>query len=933
MRCRPSADNELHDVQRPPGRRVPPVTAGLQAGPGSLVGRYLGRSAMFPPTGGAPHGRYDELTGTTGTATTGTGGTGGTPGTVLPGWAEIAGALDAVGPEGLGGLTALVDRLLEDDGVTYTPVSPGQKAAVPAQRWALDPVPLLIDAGNWNRLEAGLRQRSALLDLLLTDIYSTRGVLARGVVPPELIFEHEHYLRKAHGISIPGAHQLFFHAVDVCRDPDGAFLALGDRTQAPSGAGYAMADRRVISRVLPEPFRRSAPRGLGNFFHSVLGSLQAVAPTGAENPRIVVLSPGTHSETAFDQAFLAALLGLPLVESADLTVRGGRLWMRALGRYEPVDVVLRRVDAAWSDPLDLRPDSRLGVVGLTEVCRRGTVTVVNGLGSGVVENPGLLPYLPALARDLLGEELTLPSVPTFWCGREAALSHVLAHFDDMVLRPTGPGGPVVPAALSAVDQAQWRSRITAEPTRWVGQHRAAFSEAPVVGVDGLTAGRVGMRVFTVAHQSGYVAMPGGLGRVIGDDALPAPFENVPTGPSVAKDVWVRSVRAEPSSERVALLDPGPLVEPVGMAAATSPRALEDLFWLGRYAERTEDLTRLLIAARELADTFRFRPYDAGAGAVPVLLSAVTAVFAAYPTEAPPDPAYRTPPDPAYRTPPDPAHRTPPDPAYRTPPDPAHRMRALVLDAGTPGTVAQSLAGLQETARSVRDQLSGDTWMVLAGVDRAVAELASAPADTGAVLASTHAAILSGMLALSGLASENMVRDPGWQLMDIGRRLERGQQLTALLLATLTEAHPDEVESIVIESVLAVAESGLTYRRRYRGRVQVGTVLELLLLDTGNPRSLAYQVNSIVVSLRQLPDASGTSRPQRLAEELVTTLRRARPAAMDDIDPAGRRPELAEFLAHVQEALRQLADAVATARFWRSRPMLPLGQLVGPAGPQ
>jgi uncharacterized alpha-E superfamily protein len=253
------------------------------------------------------------------------------------------------------------------------------------------------------------------------------------------------------------------------------------------------------------------------------------------------------------------------------------------------------------------------------------------------------------------------------------------------------------------------------------------------------------------------------------------------------------------------------------------------------------------------------------------------------------------------------------------------MRVVVLDASTPGTVAQSLAGLQETARAVRDQLSGDTWVVLAGVDRALAELAAAPGDAGAVLQSTHAAILSGMLALSGLASENMVRDPGWRLMDTGRRIERGQQLAALLRSTLTRRHPAEVESIVIESVLAVAESGLTYRRRYRGQVQVGTVLELLLLDPGNPRSLAYQVQAIAENLRQLPTASGTSRPERLTEELIAKLRRARPAEMDDVAADGGRPALAEFLTTVHDALLLLADAVATAHFWRSRPMLALGE--------
>ena len=618
---------------------------------------------------------------------------------------------------------------------------------------------------------------------------------------------------------------------------------------------------------------------------------------------MVVLSPGTHSETAFDQAFLASVLGLPLVESADLTVRGGRLWMRALGRYEPVDVVVRRVDAAWSDPLDLRPDSQLGVVGLTEACRRGTVTVVNTLGSGVLENPGLLPYLPALARELLGEE----SETATPCRRSGAVttssrSHVLAHFDQMVLRPTGPGSSVVPAMLSSSDQTQWRLRIGAEPTRWVGQQRASFSEAPVVGAGGLVAQRVGLRLFTVAHQSGYVAMPGGLGRVVGR-------------PGTAR---LRRIEGEHPDRtiggqgRLGALGAGRAVDlgradqpagfrPVGRAdrdgrgglttGAGGPVLARSL----RRAHRGSDPT-----ADHGARIGRHLPFPSlrsrlrvGSGAAVGGLGGLCRL----PGVASAGRIRRA------------------------------RMRQLVLDAATPGTVAQSLAGLQETARAVRDQLSGDTWMVLAGVDRAIAELAASPDDSGAVLQTTHAAILSGMLALSGLASENMVRDPGWRLMDIGRRLERGQQLAALLRATLTQAHPSDVESIVIESVLAVAESGLTYRRRYRGRVQVGTVLELLMLDAGNPRSLAYQVNAIADNLKHLPDASGTSRPERLTEELAATLRRARPSEMDDLDRTGSRAELDEFLTDIHDALRNLADAVAAAHFWRSRPMLPLGQNV------
>jgi uncharacterized circularly permuted ATP-grasp superfamily protein/uncharacterized alpha-E superfamily protein len=856
---------------------VPPT--GSPSARASLVQTYLARSGMFTPGVGDPH-RYDEMTGS--------------QGSLLPGWTELAAEIDAIGEVGLSGLAGQVDRLLEDDGVTYTPVDAvgSHPDATPAgpQRWHLDPLPLVVGEAEWARLEAGLIQRSTLLDAVLTDLYGPGKLVENGLLPPELVYQHPDYLRPAHGIVIPGAHQLFFHALDVCRDVTGEFQALGDRTQAPSGAGYAMADRRAVSKVLPDLFRRTAPRGLSAFFHTMRSALASVAPGEAQDPRVVVLTPGTHSETAFDQAMLASLLGVPLVESADLTIRRGRLWMLSMGRFEPVDVVVRRVDAAWSDPLDLRPDSRLGVVGLAEACRRGTVTVVNTLGSGVLENPGFIPFLPKLGRAVLGESLKVRSVPTFWCGDDAGRGHVLANLDRMVLRSTTRAGSVFPAMMSRDELGTWRARIEAEPTRWVGQELAPFSEAPMATPDGLTAGQVSLRLFTVAHGSGYVAMPGSLGRVQDGELTSAGRGRT----SVAKDVWVRSGRAEAPDRRDGRvwLYEGPLVAPEPVESTASPRVLEDMFWLGRYAERTEDLVRLLTAARYRVDDFRFRPEHLGAGCVPVLLAAVSSVSGTR--------------------------------AISPDEEPTRRLRELMLDTAEKGSVAQSLAGLRESARSVRDQLSGDTWMVLAATDRAVGELADAAPGAGMVLASKQADVLSGMLALSGLISENMIRDPGWYFLDLGRRIERAQQVIALVRATLTRSHSSATDSLVVESVLAASESGVTYRRRYRGRIQVATMLELLLLDAGNPRSLAYQVAAARTDLRALPDSSGTSRPVRRLEEVDSTLRRVRPEELDRIGPDGVRTELLELLDGLYDALRGIADAIATQHFWHPSPMHSLG---------
>ena len=349
------------------------------------------------------------------------------------------------------------------------------------ERWRLDPLPLVVEDAEWTRLEAGLIQRSTLLDAVLTDLYGPDKLIENGLLPPELIYQHPDYLRPAHGITIPGAHQLFFHAADVCRAATGEFQALGDRTQAPSGAGYAMADRRVVSRVLPDLFRRSAPRGLGAFFHTMRSALASVAPNEAEDPRVVVLTPGTHSETAFDQAMLASLLGVPLVESADLTIRRGRLWMLSMGRFEPVDVVVRRVDAYWSDPLDLQARTPgWASSGWRRPAVAGRVTVVNTLGSGVLESPGLAP-VPAAAGPggARGDPENGVGADVLVRRRDRAVPRA---------EPSGPDGAAadrpwqvgVPGDDVPLPSRQtWRVRLEAEPTRWVGQQVAPFSEAPM----------------------------------------------------------------------------------------------------------------------------------------------------------------------------------------------------------------------------------------------------------------------------------------------------------------------------------------------------------------------------------------------------------------------------------------------------------------------
>ncbi|HEX8489241.1 MAG TPA: circularly permuted type 2 ATP-grasp protein, partial [Propionibacteriaceae bacterium] len=661
----------------------------------------------------------------------------GPDGRVRTSWEPLLDDLHAFADTDLVPAQREVARLLADDGVTYTPTPassisivdrPTPSAAAElstAKPWRLDPLPLLLDAAEWAGIEVGVVQRAELLAAILSDLYGAQRLLAEQHIPPTAVLDHDEFLRPLVGIEALSSQRLFMLAADLGRDPAGQWKVLADRTQAPSGAGYAMENRRVVSRVIPQMYHEAHLYRLTPFFHAMRMALVDAAPRGVEDPRVVVLSPGPLSETAFDQAFVASLLGFPLVEGSDLTVREGRVWMRALGRLEPVDVILRRVDSTWSDPLELRAGSRLGVAGLATAVRQGNVSVVNNLGSGVLENPALLPFLPELCQRLLGEPLRLPSVDTWWCGDEASLSHVLTHLESLVVRPISrnAGRSVVGSALTGAQRKDLVARLKANPHRFVGQEVLRLSSAPTSERDRLVRRNVMLRSFAVRHGTSYTAMLGGLARVndgarTAEDVLVTPAEG-----GVAKDVWV--VSPDPVAGANALQSgatpPRSSVSTAAEAAAHSsassftamvPRVLSDLYWFGRYAERTEDLLRLVLATRTVAietdlDLSHGRSLD-------VLLRAVTHVSTTYPgflTEDPPG-----------------------DGTLRA--MMPGELRSILLDRRRNGSAAQSLASLSMAAQGVRDQLSADVWMVLAEIERALRHLGAAPADQGLQLAET-----------------------------------------------------------------------------------------------------------------------------------------------------------------------------------------------------
>ena len=863
-------------------------------------------------------------------------------GAVRPAWDELVAGYALRGDDRLQASAARLASAVSDEGVVYNQVDGTTTIPRP---WLLDAVPLIVDGVEWAELEKAITQRSMLLDLILRDIYRDQKTINAGLIPPEMVFGHPGYVRKAARLEVAGPHALFLHALDLGRLSDGSFAVYGDRTQAPSGVGFAIADRRLISRTFPQLFQRCAPRPMATFAGTLRLALTDYAPPGVDDPTVAVFSPGSMSETFFDQAYLASVLGFPLVEGADLTVRDGAVYMRSLGKYKRVDVLLRRVDASFCDPLDLRTNSRLGVAGLVEAISRGNITVVNTLGSGVLENPALNAVLHKVAPMLIDEELALGSVPTYWAGDDSARSKIVSSLDSLVLTNFRTGEEFVGPATNSATRDVLRSRIDAEAWQWVGREVEAYSVAPSLteaalpaqGRGTLRAAPVSVRAFSVAQGPTYAVMPGGLGSVLADGVVGASLASV-----AAKDIWVTNpdvgghvsrrteLRGEPDDE-VAIIARPASTGYSDIAAAASPRVLADMFWFGRYGERTESVTRLAKVARERYQDFQYRPWMSGTAAVPLFLHAVaevtgtTGLLGTGETLLDDDSSLSS---------------------IEQVNTAIVKIAELTVNRYTQGTIAHSTERLVATARAVRDQMSTSTWMVLTPMERALESMTrqierarddvgagtgvfgDAALDLGPDLARTHEHILHGALALSGLQAESMVHDAAWLLMDLGRRIERVITLADLTRALFEYEHPLDMEQTLLESYLSATESSVIYRRRNRGLYRAEAVAELLMFDETNPRAMIYQLAKMHDDLTSLPEALRSAAAERAVEEMTAELRRCDPADLSSVDGYGKRADLVELTSTLRDRARALSDLLNRTRFAPPRTAQPIwgGQL-------
>ena len=839
----------------------------------------LARAAALRGTPGS----FDELHGRVAEAAT-------AGAALAPAWQDFFNAAGADGWVDLAQTKSRIARRVQDDGVTYNVYADGVAGA---NAWPLEPLPFLIDADAWADIEAGVIQRARLLDAVLADVYGSRSLLDDGLLPASLVLAHPQYLRALHGCRPAGDVRLHVAAFDLARGADGRWRVVGQRTQAPSGLGYLLENRLIISQQFPAAFRYLHVQRVAAAFLGLLQGLQRLSPAGGA-ARVVLLTPGPHNETYFEHAFLARYLGVTLVEGGDLTVRGERLVLKTLHGLEPVDVLLRRVDDEYLDPLELRGDSALGVPGLLGVIRAGQVVVANSPGAGFLESPGLAAFWPAVSRRLLGEELLLPSTTSWWCGEESVWAAQRKRIDEFVVAPTFPTSattrgfaPHGVAELSAGAREALVAAIEERPAAYTLQSRVRPSEIPVWNDGALEPRAALVRVFAMTDgRGGWKVVPGALTRVATRrDAAQDAWLSMQHG-SVSVDTWVMT---QGQVDATTLL-PKPLV-PADLAhvrRTVTSRAAENLYWLGRYTERADNSVRLARITLEALNN-----------ATPVVLEALGRL--------------------AWRN----------GLVGHGVPSPTQSLRVFerslvhsMADTRGAMSVAYNLRALRDCASALRERLSQEHWKLIDAVGRNFEDRLRAilhPRSVGAsgqgvepvsdvlvVLnrAATHLA------AITGAQSDRMTRDDGWRLLSAGRQTERLDFLTQSLTLGLELDLPARDDGFAL--LLNLFDSTITYRAQFQARRELPPLLHLLVLEPDNPRSLA----GVARTLRD--------RVTRLARHEATWVQRVLdglPApddwsleALCEVDDLGQRSGLVAALKHLSDRTQALSAEVGRRLF-------------------
>lgn len=790
-------------------------------------------------------------------------------GQVHPHWQSFATALAKMTPLQMQQRNDQVARQVHENGITYNIHGDNQGLD---RAWRVGALPNLITNEAWQHISAGISQRASLLNNVLADLYGEQTLLKQGLLPPELIFGHQNFLWPCVGVKPIDNTYLHVYAADLGRAADGSWWIMADRTQAPSGAGYALENRQVVARAFSTQYRELGVQALTGYFQTLMHTLRRQAPSDGEPALIVLLTPGRANETYFEHVYLARHLGIPLVEGHDLSVRHSHVYLKTLQGLKRVHAIMRRLDDDFCDPLELRSDSALGVPGLLAAARAGNILIANALGTGVLESPGLLGFMPNISKELMGEELLLPSLATWWCGEPPVMEEALARLDELVIKPAFPSQhfpPVFGRDLSRKAQDILRKRIRQRPYAYLAQERMQMAQSPVWHSDSqrFLNHASGMRVYAVASENGYVVMPGGLTRVAGQ--ANADMVSMQHG-GISKDTWVcfssRKDNDVPRNRHIGVRD-------LQRQDPYLPsRVAENMFWLGRYAERADSQARLVRSALS-------RHLDADSNQAPSLLLALH---------------------------------------YGTQLNLFHEAKDIgqTLLSGLNGDagnihVSATLHALIESASEVRSRLSHENWIAIVELEQEAIELQPDTIEPAAALGFLDRLLMS-LSAMAGFAFDDMTQDQSWRFLMIGRRIERLQVLCGLMSTALMTPGVNQQSSL--DWLLELADSRITYRSRYLSHAQLIPVLDLLLLDPGNPHAINFQLRQLLFMLDQIGSRERAA-IERLSAQLNTLDLGVIESDMNHPDRLSKSLHtLAKLLMAINQGASELADGLSLQYF-------------------
>ncbi len=826
----------------------------------------------------APSGEYDEYLDTNGKP--------------RPHWDAAASQLSKIDEGSWQQRHQQLDELIKENGITYNVYQDNQ--AEHQRQWSLDLLPLMLDAKEIEDLEERLSQRVHLLNLVLEDVYGRQTLLRSGGMHPYILYGNPSFHPPCHGLVSHRHKHIQIYSADLTRGPDGSWIVLGDRVEPASGLGYALANRMLATRTLPKLMQAMEVASLQPFVNAFSRAVESLSPFRSDNPNVALLTPGPTDETYFEHNFLARNLGYTLAEGADLTVRNNQLYMKTIGGVQRVDVLLRRVNSQFCDPLELRSDSLIGVPGLTNAVRQGNLSVSNSLGSGFVQTSSLLAFLPWFSRNFLGESLEIPSVATWWCGQESEKKFVIDNIDRLAIKPTfwasGINSQFGPN-LTTAEKQDLIARINHRPEAYCGQEIVSASTIPVADGYKLVSRHSKLRVFLVATEDGWKMMPGGLARY---SKSVTDLSITTAGGGTSKDVWVVG-----KSKHKGVQEKRPVahvsVSSLQKSQSELPsRSADNLFWLGRYIERAESRTRVLhslwtILAEEsapenqkVAIPFLEQIVPSNQNISGFLSHKGTTLNTAKTEEA---------------------------------------ILEALFNENNSDSLISTIASVERTASKAKERLSTDTWkrlVAMRDITQATKNQDHSVYDNATIELLEHS--LEALSAFIGNLMENTTRTQGWRFLEIGRRIERAGVIANMLQSSFIGREKDD--EILIPKLLAWADSAMTYRRRYLNTYTDINTLDVICLDYDNPRALAFQAQQLKNLLAELPHAiNGERNPiDQTALRVFSSVALADISAFT-IDSRGEGGKLDTFFQEIITNLGLLGSHIESTYFAHTQPQV------------